>query len=94
MPDQSVTCHPPVAQSETRCRYARRLSYPTVALVAAMTLVLAGCPTTDPYIGEQKTSNSVKGAGIGGVGGALVAEITWTGRKPSCVRNCRTPASA
>ena len=81
MPDQSVTCHPPVAQSETRCRSARRLSYPTVALVAAMTLALAGCQTTDPYTGEQKTSNTAKGAGIGAVGGAIAAAIISGKRK-------------
>jgi len=81
MPDQSVICHPPVAQSETRCRSARRLSYPTVALVAAMTLALAGCQTTDPYTGEQKTSNTAKGAGIGAVGGAIAAAIISGKRK-------------
>ena len=81
MPDQSVTCHRPVAPSETRRHSARRLSYPTVALVAAMTLVLAGCQTTDPYTGEQKTSNTAKGAGIGAVGGAIAAAIISGKRK-------------
>lgn len=35
-------------------------------------LVLGGCMSTDPYTGEQKTSNTAKGAGIGAVTGALV----------------------
>jgi len=81
MPDQSVICHLPVAPSETRRCSAKRLSYPTVALVAAMTLVLAGCQTTDPYTGEQKTSNTAKGAGIGAVGGAIAAAIISGKRK-------------
>lgn len=33
---------------------------------------LAGCATTDPYTGEQKTSNTAKGAGIGAVAGAVI----------------------
>lgn len=37
-----------------------------------MTLVMAGCTTTDPYTGEQKASNTAKGAGIGAVAGAVV----------------------
>ena len=81
MPDQSVICHLPVAPSETRRCSAKRLSYPTVALVAAMTLVLAGCQTTDPYTGEQKTSNTAQGAGIGAVGGAIAAAIISGKRK-------------
>ncbi|MBL8198784.1 MAG: OmpA family protein [Chromatiales bacterium] len=42
------------------------------ALVLGAGLVLAGCQTTDPYTGEQKTSNTTKGAAIGaGVGVAI-----------------------
>ncbi|MDQ1302259.1 MAG: Cell envelope biosis protein OmpA [Pseudomonadota bacterium] len=42
------------------------------ALVLGASLVLAGCQTTDPYTGEQKTSNTTKGAAIGaGVGVAI-----------------------
>lgn len=33
---------------------------------------LTGCATTDPYTGEQKTSNAAKGAGIGAVAGAVI----------------------
>lgn len=33
---------------------------------------LLGCTTTDPYTGEQKTSNTAKGAGIGAVAGAVI----------------------
>ena len=35
-------------------------------------LVLGGCMSTDPYTGEQKASNTAKGAGIGALTGALV----------------------
>jgi outer membrane protein OmpA-like peptidoglycan-associated protein len=42
------------------------------ALVLGASLVLAACQTTDPYTGEQKTSNTTKGAAIGaGVGVAI-----------------------
>ena len=37
---------------------------------------LAGCMTTDPYTGEQKTSNATKGAGIGAVAGAIIGAAT------------------
>ncbi|MBY6187720.1 OmpA family protein [Marinobacter hydrocarbonoclasticus] len=40
------------------------------AVVAA--LMLSGCATTDPYTGEQKTSNATSGAVIGAVSGALI----------------------
>jgi outer membrane protein OmpA-like peptidoglycan-associated protein len=39
-------------------------------LVLAATLV--ACMSTDPYTGQQKVSNTAKGAGIGAVTGALI----------------------
>lgn len=41
-----------------------------LALCAIFTL--AACTTTDPYTGEQKTSNTAKGAGIGAIAGAVI----------------------
>lgn len=41
-------------------------------LVLFAVLTLAACTTTDPYSGEEKTSNTAKGAGIGAVAGAVV----------------------
>lgn len=41
-----------------------------IALILSFTLI--GCTTTDPYTGEQKTSNTAKGAGIGAVAGAVI----------------------
>lgn len=40
--------------------------------ILCFALVLGGCMSTDPYTGEQKTSNTAKGAGIGAITGALV----------------------
>lgn len=37
-----------------------------------LTMTIVGCTTTDPYTGEQKTSNTAKGAGIGAVAGAVI----------------------
>jgi len=42
-----------------------------IALSIASTTALSGCTTFDPYTGEQKTTNTAKGAGIG-AGAALV----------------------
>ena len=43
----------------------------TMSVILAGVLVVAGCQTTDPYTGEQKTSNTAKGAGIGAAIGGL-----------------------
>jgi outer membrane protein OmpA-like peptidoglycan-associated protein len=52
----------------------RRFSYGVcVFLVIAF---IAGCTTTDPYTGEQKTSKTAWGAGIGAVSGAAIGALT------------------
>lgn len=43
--------------------------------VLVVVMFLGGC-TIDPYTGEQKTSNTAKGAGIGAVAGAVVGAAT------------------
>jgi outer membrane protein OmpA-like peptidoglycan-associated protein len=43
-------------------------------LIAASTL--SGCTTFDPYTGEEKVSNTAKGAGIGAGIGAVLAYVT------------------
>lgn len=43
-----------------------------IALVGALT----ACMSTDPYTGQQKTSNTAKGAGIGAVTGAIIGAAT------------------
>ncbi len=46
------------------------------ALVLGICLALPGCQTTDPYTGQQKTSNTTKGAAIGAGVGAAIGLIT------------------
>jgi outer membrane protein OmpA-like peptidoglycan-associated protein len=62
------------------CKHRFRL----IALTAAITLVVGGCQTIDPYTGEQKTSQATKGAGIGAAGGAVVGAI-FGGRKGALI---------
>lgn len=45
-----------------------------IATVTSLTL-LSGCTTFDPYTGEQKTTNTAKGAGIGAGVAAVVSYI-------------------
>lgn len=53
-----------------------RFMKPSVVAVLSSALIIAGCSTLDPYTGEQKTSNAVKGAGIGAAAGAVVGLIS------------------
>jgi len=59
----------------------KHINLRTLTLATAMTLALAGCQTTDPYTGEEKTSNTTKGAGIGAAGGAIAGAIFGGSRK-------------
>jgi outer membrane protein OmpA-like peptidoglycan-associated protein len=45
-----------------------------LAIILSFTII--GCTTTDPYTGEQKTSNTAKGAGIGAIAGAVLGAAT------------------
>jgi len=45
-----------------------------LGLTLAATLI-TGCASIDPYTGEQKTSNTAKGAGIGAVSGAIIGAL-------------------
>lgn len=60
--------------------------------ILALTLVsmtaLSGCTTFDPYTGEEKTTNTAKGAGIG-AGAALVISYIANKDKSSAERNKR-----
>jgi outer membrane protein OmpA-like peptidoglycan-associated protein len=51
-----------------------------VALVAAA-VMLTGCQTLDPYTGEQKTSDTTKGALIGTAAGAVAGVLVGGSRK-------------
>ncbi|MCP5431925.1 MAG: OmpA family protein [Alphaproteobacteria bacterium] len=55
--------------------------------LAAAVLMVAGCQTTDPYTGEQKTSNTSKGAIFGALGGAVVGALTNTSSGTQAARN-------
>ena len=59
-----------------------------VTLSLASVIALSGCTTFDPYTGEEKTTNTVKGAGIG-AGAALVVSYLANKDKSSKERNQR-----
>lgn len=44
-------------------------------LAIVTVLALSGCYSIDPYTGQQKTSNTAKGAGVGAVAGAVVGAV-------------------
>ena len=47
-----------------------------LVLGLASALVLTACVSTDPFTGEQKASNTAKGAGIGAIAGAVIGAAT------------------
>jgi len=50
-------------------------------LVACLISMLTSCTTQDAYTGEEKTSNTAKGAGIGALGGALLGAAVSKDKK-------------
>jgi len=48
-------------------------------------LLLGACSTVDPYTREEKTSNAVKGAGIGALSGAIIGVIAGDNRKSALI---------
>ena len=74
----TLTSTAPAARTSTTTR-SHRLR--VLAVSAAITLALCGCQTTDPYTGEQKTSNTAKGTGIGAIGGAIAGAILGGGKR-------------
>lgn len=59
-----------------------------LVLTLASMAALSGCTTFDPYTGEEKTTNTAKGAGIG-AGAALVISYIANKDKSSAERNKR-----
>ena len=55
-------------------------------LLIGATFALAAC-TTDPYTGEEKASNTAKGAGIGALAGAAIGALTNTSSGKQAGRN-------
>ena len=43
-----------------------------ISILLTMTISLLGCATTDPYTGEEKTTNTTTGAAFGALAGALI----------------------
>lgn len=58
-----------------------------IMTMAAAAVVLAGCTTTDPYTGEQRTSRTTQGAVIGALGGAIVGALTNTSSGEQAAKN-------
>jgi outer membrane protein OmpA-like peptidoglycan-associated protein len=60
------------------CNYYKLMKGYTMKkiLVLGMAVMLTACMSTDPYTGEQKASNTAKGAGIGAFTGALIGVAT------------------
>jgi outer membrane protein OmpA-like peptidoglycan-associated protein len=56
-----------------------------VAMVAV--LAIAGCTTTDPYSGEDRTSHTARGAIFGALAGAAVGALTNTSSGKQAARN-------
>ena len=50
-----------------------------------LAVTLAACQTIDPYTGEQKTSNTAKGAGIGAASGAIIGASAGGDRKGAAI---------
>jgi outer membrane protein OmpA-like peptidoglycan-associated protein len=48
-----------------------RLNFKLIAVFLTL-FAMVGCMSTDPYTGQQKASNTAKGAGIGAVAGAVI----------------------
>ncbi len=55
-----------------------RKSYPLV-LVLAVGVLVSACQSTNPYTGQQQTSNTTKGAGIGAAAGAVIGALAGGG---------------
>lgn len=47
-----------------------------ITLMTASFILVSGCQTFDPYTGEEKTSNTAKGAGIGAGVGVVLAYLS------------------
>jgi len=54
---------------------------PIIAVAVALALAVTACTTTNPYTGEQQTSNTTKGAAIGAIAGAVVGIATGNSAK-------------
>jgi outer membrane protein OmpA-like peptidoglycan-associated protein len=61
-----------------------RMPFP-ITVVLVVSLMLAACQTTNPYTGQQQTSNTAKGAGIGAAAGAVIGALAGGSRKSALI---------
>src|SRR5262245_27022509 len=66
-------------------RLAMNRRYLPVAAVVLVGLLLTSCQTQNPYTGEQQTSKTAKGAGVGAVAGALIGALAGGSRKSALI---------
>lgn len=62
--------------------------------VGVMAIAATACTTTDPYSGQQKTSNTTRGAVIGGIVGAAAGALTNTSDGEQTAKNAALGAAA
>jgi outer membrane protein OmpA-like peptidoglycan-associated protein len=53
--------------------------------VLLVSLLLGACQTTNPYTGQQQTTNTAKGAGIGAAAGAVIGALAGGSRKSALI---------
>jgi outer membrane protein OmpA-like peptidoglycan-associated protein len=57
----------------------------SIAAALLMSLLLGACQTTNPYTGQQQTSNTTKGVGIGAAAGAVIGALAGGSRKSAMI---------
>src|SRR4029453_4741800 len=57
----------------------------SIGTVLLVSLLLGACQTTNPYTGQQQTSNTAKGAGIGAATGAVIGALAGGSRKSALI---------
>ncbi len=55
-------------------------------LLCAVFISIVGCQSIDPYTGEQKASNTAKGAGWGALAGAIIGSQTSSDSKEGAIK--------
>ena len=60
----------------------------SIGAVLLASLLLGACQTTNPYTGQQQTSNTAKGAGIGAAAGAVIGALAGGSRKSALIGAC------
>lgn len=55
------------------------------ASILLSSLFIGACTTIDPYTREEKTSNAVKGVGIGAISGAVIGVLAGDNRKSTLI---------